>query len=196
MYSSKMEDVRYIQMISNLGNDSYKNEVLSFEQQKEFESLVNEYSARLLNVASKMLSDSDAAADIVQEVFISFYQKRYSFKGDCSVYTWLYRITSNRCIDYIRKLKRENKYKLKISSIENVTEDSHDEKVHDNMVVIQALSKLEPKFREPLLLAEYEGMSYIDIANTLGVEVNTVRTRIFRARKKLLSIFKKHGVTL
>ena len=66
----------------------------------------------------------------------------------------------------------------------------------NKIILAEALSKLEDDFRIPLMMAEYENYSYNEISETLDLPVNTVRTRIFRARKKILSIMKKMGVTL
>lgn len=164
--------------------------------QKALAEIMNTYQGRLFNVVNKIVADEDAANDIVQDVFITFYEKGETFESRSSIYTWLYRIATNKSIDHVRKITRERKNQKKLHHLDNVTAKSHDENIHHKMIVGNALKELDETFRTPLMLAEYENMSYAEIAEELGIEVNTVRTRIFRARKKLLSILEKYGVEL
>lgn len=176
-----------------------KKNIIAFDdsnKQKIFEEIVNTYETKLINVVNKIISDLETSRDIVQDVFLTFYEKGDSFEGRSSIYTWLYKVATNKSIDYVRRSVREKRYKTSIFHMDNVIENSHDERVHQKMIVAQALSRLEEKFRMPLILAEYDNMSYAQIAQVLSIEINTVRTRIFRARKKMLSILKKQGVKL
>lgn len=75
-------------------------------------------------------------------------------------------------------------------------QEAHDNDSINKIIIAESLSKLEDDFRIPLMMAEYENYSYTEISEKLDLPVNTVRTRIFRARKKLLEIIKKMGVTL
>lgn len=163
---------------------------------KSFEDIVNSYQSRIFNVVNKILKDEDASNDIVQDVFVTLYEKGETFESRSSIYTWLYRIATNKSIDYIRKISREKKHQKGLFHIDNVSEKSHDDNINDRIVVAHALEALDETFREPLILAEYENMSYAQISEELNIEINTVRTRIFRARKKMLSILKKEGVKL
>ncbi len=173
-----------------------KTEVKDRFDEKAFEEVMNTYQSRLFAVVNKIVADSDADSDIVQDVFITFYEKSDQFESRSSIYTWLYRIATNKSIDYVRKVTRERKNQKKLHHIDNVTSKSHDENIHHKMIVANVLKELDETFRVPLMLAEYEKMSYADIAMELGIEVNTVRTRIFRARKKMLSILQTYGVEL
>ncbi len=164
--------------------------------EKDLKEIMETYQSRLFIVVNKIVADDDAANDIVQDVFITFYQKSETFESRSSVYTWLYRIATNKSIDYIRKITRERKNQKKLHHLDNVTAKSHDENIHHKMIVANALKELDETFRTPLILAEYQKMSYAEIAEELNIEVNTVRTRIFRARKKMLSILEKYGVQL
>ncbi|MDA0029111.1 hypothetical protein OFR29_06425 [Brachyspira hyodysenteriae] len=91
--------------------------------------------------------------------------------------------------------KREKKYRLKEYRNSELQESGNDDSIH-RIILAEALEKLEDDFRIPLMMAEYENYSYNEISEKLDLPVNTVRTRIFRARKKLLSIMKKMGVSL
>ena len=142
-----------------------------------------------------IILDYEEAEEIVQDTFVSFYIKRESFEGRSKIYTWLYRVSFNRAIDYIRKKEREKKYRLKEDRNFEMQESGNDNSIN-KIILADALSKLNETFRIPFLMSEYENYSYEEISKKLDLPVNTIRTRIFRARKKLLSIIKKMGVSL
>jgi RNA polymerase sigma-70 factor, ECF subfamily len=154
-----------------------------------FEDIVKNYSHKLINGSYKMIADYDAAEDIVQETFLSFYLLRDRFENKSGIFTYLYRIMLNKSIDYIRKnrKKKNPSYEHEIDINENM-----DTKI----VVNEALKRLPMKLRLPLTLVEYEHLQYDEVAEILKIPLNTVRTRIYKARKKLLEIFNKMGVTL
>lgn len=173
----------------------YENNLNILKKDEDYDQIFNDYRDNLLNLVNSMINDIEVAEEIVQDVFLTFYSKGKMFEGRSSVYTWLYRITINRSIDYIRKKRRERKYSLKeYRSIEY--QESHCESSINKIIILDALSKLKEDFRIPFIMAEYEHYSYMEISEKLNIPVNTVRTRIFRAREKLLKILKSMGVSL
>lgn len=160
-----------------------------------YQKLISLYEKPLTNLVIRFISNYDDAKEIVQDVFLTFYKNIDKFEGRSKIYTWLYRVASNKSIDVIRKKARERKYMTKVYDA-STQQEVFSENTLNVMVLTEALSKLEEDFRTPLLLAEYENYSYEEIANKLDIPINTVRTRIFRARKKLLSIVNKMRVTL
>ena len=72
---------------------------------KAFDDLVNGYSSRVINIAYSLLGDREEALDAAQEIFIKVYKNIANFRGESSVSTWIYRITKNVCIDFLRKRK-------------------------------------------------------------------------------------------
>lgn len=176
---------------------AYEDNIEAFKAGNEeaYKELVEMYKKPLFNLVYSIISNSEEAEEIVQDVFVSFYIKRESFEGRSKIYTWLYRVSFNRAVDHIRKREREKKYRIKEYINSEVQESDNDNSIN-KIILAEALSKLEDDFRIPLMMAEYENYSYNEISETLDLPVNTVRTRIFRARKKLLSIMKKMGVTL
>lgn len=163
--------------------------------EEAFKELMEAYKKPLINLVYSFISNYDEAEEIVQDVFVSFYIKRESFEGRSKIYTWLYRVSFNRAVDHIRKKEREKRYRLKEYRNAQMQE-AHDNDSINKIIIAESLSKLEDDFRIPLIMAEYENYSYTEISEKLDLPVNTVRTRIFRARKKLLEIIKKMGVTL
>ncbi len=171
-------------------------EKLKLGDNQAYDALVNGYQKPLVSVVMRIISNYDESVEIVQDVFLSFYKNIDKFEGRSKVYTWLYRVATNRAIDLVRKREREKKYIKKIYIEASSDNDTFSDNTVQNIVLGQALSKLDENFRLPLLLLEFENYSYEDIASKLNIPVNTVKTRIFRGRKKLLSIMQKIGVTL
>ena len=176
---------------------AYEDNIDAFKTGNEeaYKELIEMYKKPLFNLVYSIISNKGEAEEIVQDVFVSFYIKRESFEGRSKIYTWLYRVSFNRAVDHIRKKEREKKYRLKEYRNSEVQESGNDDSIH-RIILAEALEKLEDDFRIPLMMAKYENYSYNEISEKLDLPVNTVRTRIFRARKKLLSIMKKMGVSL
>jgi RNA polymerase sigma-70 factor (ECF subfamily) len=144
----------------------------------------------LINIANKIINDEEASKDIVQEVLLDFYRSVGRFNGKSSIYTYLYRITVNKSIDALRKIIASKKLNL----IKN--ESDKIETTETRIIVNKALEKLNDDLKIPLLMVEYEGLKYEEIALILGLPVETIKMRIFYARKKLLKIFNNMGYKL
>lgn len=169
-----------------------------------FEMLVREYEKNVYNLALRMVGNSEDAADMSQEAFIKAYNSLNSFRGDSKFSVWLYRIASNVCLDFIRSRKRKQTVSLSVEDDngEDVELDIADdtqspERLMDKQLtrdaVRRGLASLPPGQRQILLLREIQGLSYDEIAEVLNVEAGTVKSRIFRARKKLSAFLLEDG---
>ena len=169
-----------------------------------FETLVKEYEKNVYNLALRMTGNSEDAADMSQEAFIKAYNSLSSFRGDSKFSVWLYRIVSNVCLDYLRSRTRKPTVSLSTENDdgEEVELDIADESQSPELLLDRSLTRdavrrglaaLPPDHREILLLREIQGLSYEEIAAALGLEAGTVKSRIFRARKKLCSVLIKAG---
>ena len=94
---------------------TYEDDIEAFKSSNEeaYKELMENYKKPLVNLVYSIISDYEEAEEIVQDTFVSFYIKRENFEGRSKIYTWLYRVSFNRAIDYIRKKEREKKYRLK-----------------------------------------------------------------------------------
>lgn len=183
--------------MNNILSMTYEEDLEAFRSGDEeaYKRLMETYKTPLINLVNSLISNHNEAEEVVQDVFVTFYLKRNTFEGRSKIYTWLYRVSFNRAVDVIRKREKEKKYRLKAyRSVE--AQDLENDNSINRLVLTEALSKLDNDFRVPLLMAEYENYSYLEISEALNLPVNTIRTRIFRARKKLLEIMKKMGVSL
>jgi RNA polymerase sigma-70 factor (ECF subfamily) len=157
-----------------------------------FEELVLKYQDRIYNLCRYMLGNTHEAEDAAQDTFIKAYQKLKDFKPEASVYTWLYRIAVNTCLDYKKKPFFESIFK-KAEGDEFVDEAASDwpspEKLYESKQIDLALhnsiKKLPSKLRAAIVLKEMEGLSYEEIADILEVSIGTVKSRISRARDEL-----------
>ncbi len=169
-----------------------------------FESLVTAYEKNVYNLALRMTGSPEDAEDMAQEAFIKAYNSLPSFRGDSKFSVWLYRIVSNVCLDFLRKKNRRSTVSLSAEDDdgEDVQLDLPDmsqspeellEKKLTRESVRRGLASLPPDARQILLLREIQGLSYEEIGETLGLEPGTVKSRIFRARKKLCAYLLSDG---
>lgn len=169
-----------------------------------FEELVLRYERTVYNLALRMVSDREDACDMTQEAFIKAYNSLSSFRGDSRFSVWLYRITTNVCLDFLRSKKRRPQVSLTVGddADEDVQLDIPDPSADPEGQLIKKLGmqslseglKLLPfKQRQILVMRELGGMSYAEIGAALSLEEGTVKSRIFRARKKLCAYLLESG---
>jgi len=155
-----------------------------------FRLLVQRHQEKIRNIIYLILSDSEVVDDIAQEVMITIYKNLKNFRFESQFTTWLYRITVNKCKDYLRK-KNVRKIFVPIKEASEIFEFASSTEVNDiSKIVMDAISKLPIKLRVPLLLKDIEGFSYQEIAQTMNCEMGTVKSRIYRAREGLKKILK------
>lgn len=167
-----------------------------------FEQMVKKYEHRVLNTIYRYIGKSDEAEDIAQEVFIKVWSHAKSFKGKSKFSTWLYRIVVNQCLNY------RCKHKERLTSLDEIMEQGKTpeslkveiefERQRKSKIVRRAINELPKRQRIALVLSKFEGKSYKEIAQIMGISLSSVESLIFRARgalkKKLLSLRKKGEV--
>ncbi|MDZ7623561.1 MAG: sigma-70 family RNA polymerase sigma factor [Ignavibacteriaceae bacterium] len=153
-----------------------------------FQILVKRHKEKVRNIIYITMNNSALVDDIAQDVFITVYRNLKHFRFESQFTTWLYRITVNRCKDYLRKMN-VRKIFFPIEEGSEVSEYSSPVENNDiSRIVMDAISKLPVKLRMPLILKDIEGFSYQEISETLKCEMGTVKSRIFRGREKLKEI--------
>lgn len=169
-----------------------------------FEKLVLENQKKVYNLALRMVGNEEDAFDMSQEAFIKAYNAIGFFRGDSRFSVWLYRLTTNVCLDFLRSEGRKSHNSLSYMSNENeekeleipddrFSPETTAEKKELREAVNRGLKNLPKDYRVVLLLREIDGLSYDEIAETLSLEVGTVKSRIFRARKRLCAILAADG---
>jgi RNA polymerase sigma-70 factor (ECF subfamily) len=157
-----------------------------------FRTLVIKHKEKVRNLVFVTLGDTEFVDDISQDVFISVYHKIREFRFESKFTTWLYRITVNKCRDYLRKKKVRSIFvPIGDTDREYPTKPSS-ESMDIPQLVQNAISKLPDKLKVPLVLRDIEGLTYKEIADQLGTEVGTIKSRIFRARETLKIILEPY----
>lgn len=159
-----------------------------------FEQLVHLYEKRVLALTNRMCRNPKDAAEAAQEAFLSAWQGLKFFRGDSSFSTWLYRLASNACVDLLR---REGRHQTAAGPSFNDEEANIDvadpaatpheaaETQELRELIEQGLQSLTPDHRQVLILREMHQLSYDEIAQSLDIDVGTVKSRISRGRKQL-----------
>ena len=169
-----------------------------------FGDLVAAYEKNVYNLALRMTGSAQDAEDMAQEAFLKAYSSLAGFRGESKFSVWLYRIVSNVCLDFLRKKGKRQTVSLSAEDDdgEDVVLDVPDtaqspeallEKKLTRDAVRRGLASLPEDARQILLLREIQGLSYEEIGETLGLEAGTVKSRIFRARKKLCAFLLDDG---
>lgn len=157
-----------------------------------FRTLVIKHKEKVRNLVFITLGDAEFVDDISQDVFISVYHKLREFRFESKFTTWLYRITVNKCRDYLRKKRVRSIFvPIKDSDTEYGT-GPFSENIDVPHLVRSAIEKLPEKLKVPLVMRDIEGLSYKEIADQLGTEVGTIKSRIFRARESLKVILEPY----
>lgn len=169
------------------------------------ERLIIKYQDRVYNVILKMCGNRDDAAELTQDTFVKFIEKINTFQGKSAFYTWLFRVAVNLTLNFCkRRFKVVNRSldepvsdqtaqaKQQLSSFladENAVEPSviaQRKEVAD--IIVMALAKLDDSQRMVTILRDIEQMSYAEIADSLNIELGTVKSRLSRARANLREI--------
>lgn len=169
-----------------------------------FEALVSAYEKNVYNLALRMMGNAQDAEDMAQEAFLKAYNSLPGFRGDSKFSVWLYRIVSNVCLDQLRKKSKRPTVSLSMEDEDGEetqldlpdTAQSPEEVLEKKLTreaVRRGLAQLPEDARQILLLREIQGLSYEEIGETLGLEPGTVKSRIFRARKRLCAFLLEDG---
>jgi RNA polymerase sigma-70 factor (ECF subfamily) len=164
-----------------------------------FEELVLKYQDRIYNLCRHMLGNPHDAEDAAQVTFLKAYQNLTKFKSKASLYTWLYRIAVNTCLDYKKRPFFESFFKNVDEGEGFIDEPASDfpspEKLYElkqiGLTLHNSIRKLPSKLRTTIILKEIEGLSYEEIADILEVSIGTVKSRISRARDEMKISMKK-----
>ena len=172
--------------------------------QSAFEQLVLDNQNRVYSLALRLCGNREEAADLSQEAFVKAWQGLSAFQGESSFATWVYRLTTNVCIDHLRRKKRREEVEPAVSlDDENSGWAEPADRASDPQLLLEksergralarGLEQLPDWQRRVLVLRELSGLSYQEISDALDIDLGTVKSRITRARLALRKILLEDG---
>ena len=161
-----------------------------------FEEIYRITSGFVYSVALRITANADDAKEVTQDVFVKIYNNLKSFRFRSSFNTWVYRITANTALNALKKsskvMGRRADYDVALGSRDDRATVTHGMDAEDNKTLLSSLlNALNPDQRVCIVLREIEGLNYKEISTALGININTVRTRLKRAREALLALGKR-----
>ena len=161
------------------------------------------FEKKVYNMALRYTADPQDALDICQEVFLRVYRFLPKYKGDSTLSTWIYRITMNVCHDTAYKKESINDIRIDVKNDDEeyrteIADARFDpekefEKKQVRELIQKGIATLDETYKEAIIMRDINGMSYEEIADVLGINQGTVKSRIFRAREKLKKFLIKNG---
>ena len=161
--------------------------------ERAFAELVRMYETPVFDYIRRLLPDRALAEDLTQEVFLSVYQGLPRFAGRCQFTSWLFQVTRYRVLDEIRSTKRRPRTETLEAAPEFSSSDAPAEQRQALAALWEAVGDLKLELKMPLLLRDVVGLSYAEIADSLEIEVTTVKWRIFRAREIVAEELERQG---
>lgn len=171
------------------------------DRERALRLFTSQYQTKLYTLAHRMLGNHDDAMDALQEILIQVNRSLQSFKGNSSLYTWVYRLGSNVCLNFRKKRSRtgnqvewdENMLQSVLQPVERPNEDPDKmcETKYKRFLVQQAILKLPETQRMILVLHDLEGVSSPEIARILNINANAVKSRLHRGRAALRNIISR-----
>lgn len=151
---------------------------------RAFTLLVSKHKEKVRNLIYLTLNESEPVDDIAQDVFVSIFYNIKEFRYESKFTTWLYRITVNKCRDFLRKKKVRSIF-VSVEEEEYGISKNYQPDNEIIKLVNEAIQRLPEKLKTPLILRDIDGLSYKEISDQLGLEIGTIKSRIFRARETL-----------
>jgi len=163
---------------------------------RAFDILVSKYQNKIFAIISRFVSDQAEVYDVAQETFIKAYRALPNFRGDSQFYTWVYRIAINTAKNYLTAKGRRppasvidsqdaESYGVGVALREKASPEKLLMRDQLEKVIFDTIDDLPDDLKTAITLREIEGMSYEEIADSMGCPVGTVRSRIFRARETI-----------
>jgi RNA polymerase sigma-70 factor (ECF subfamily) len=171
-------------------------------EEAAFEELIRRHQQRVFGLVSGILRRREDVEDVVQQVFLKVFVSLKRFDQRAAFSTWLYKISVNECWDYLRKKKvRPLVYEAdlseeQVSRLDGVVsadqpQASSSDRAEARDLLERMMEKLPEQDRELLVLKEVEGFSVQELAEILDLNVNTVKVRLFRARARLMDVYRR-----
>lgn len=173
----------------NLNDDQSYIQGLRRRDFRVYEIVFKKYYPQLVVFVMRHIGDQDVAKDIVQDIFFKLFESSQSLPDDFQLKSWFYKVARNAAVDYLRHLQVVDKNKFLMAEAMLATADV-DEDIDDEVYrkVNAAIASLPEQCRLIIQMNVVDGKKYLEIADELGISINTIRTQISRGYKKLREI--------
>ena len=165
-------------------------------KREAFSLLVERYQKPIFNFTYRFYGNYELAQELTQETFLRCYQFLKSYDPERKFSTWLYKVAKNLCVDELKRQRSAREVRLDdalpaidardVASAVDRNQQVQCIRREEDFRLLEALQELPPAARTVLLLHYFQGLSYQEIGETLGLPVSTIKIRIFRAKKLLL----------
>ena len=163
---------------------------------QEFRASYQQLFPMVYRVAIRITGDSERAEDLAHEAFLRLYQRGGSLPDADQTRYWLIRVVKNLSYNHEKRKTRERRAVERLGRADQVTEPSAEElffRKNDQWLAQKLLAELPLNLRMPLILKEYEGLTYREIGQILKISEGNVKVRVFRGREKLAQILEKRS---
>lgn len=194
--------------VGNGFSDNAKNDLLLVEQartgnERAFAALMNRYRDSIYFMLLKMVNNTSDAEDLTIEAFGKAFRNLDSFTPEFAFSTWLFKIATNNCIDFIRKKQlspapwdqSQEDIDILTVNIQSDLPDPEEALINDQKVAVlrEIVNQLKPRYRSLIELRYFREYSYEEIASELNLPIGTVKAQLYRAKTLLYNIFIKTG---
>ena len=167
-------------------------------KQATFSQLLDDYQQKVFGTCISFIPNKEDAEDVAQEVFLEVFKSIHKFKGDSKLSTWIYRIATNKCLEFIRKKNTKKRFafmqtilgnEIPIDKTSYFTEVNHPgillENKEKSAIIFKAINTLPESQKVIFTLAKIDGKSYQEIVEITGKSLSSVESVMFRAKKNL-----------
>jgi RNA polymerase sigma factor (sigma-70 family) len=178
---------------------------LKNQSQKAYGKLLGDFQQKVFSTCISFVPNKEDAEDIAQDVFVEVFNSINKFKGDSKLSTWIYRITTNKCLEFIRKRSAKKRFaflqsitgnELPLDKSTYFTEINHPGIILENKekseTLFRAINKLPESQRVMFTLSKIDGLSYKEISEITGNSLSSVESVLFRSKKNLQDILKNY----
>jgi len=173
--------------------------------QRAYAVLLSSYRDSLFFMMNKMVNNVDDAEDLTIEAFGKAFKLLENYKGKYAFSTWLFKIATNHCIDFIRKQKKHQLLSIDEGSDDDIlpsqyilsdTPDPEEKMIwqQKGKQIKDFIGRLHPDYQDIIKLKYFHGLSYIEISETLDIPMGTVKARLYRSKELLLSTLKDKDI--
>jgi RNA polymerase sigma-70 factor (ECF subfamily) len=161
-----------------------------------FEEIYSLFKNKVFNTVISYLQNIEDAEETTQDVFVEIHRSIHNFKGESSLSTWIYRISINKSLDFIKSKNRKKRFALLTNMFDDIGNLKHDspsfyhpgiilENKEKSAILFKAINQLPENQKTAFILSKVEGLSYLEISEVMQTTVSSVESVLFRAKKKL-----------